>query len=62
MDEKILVLEKMPEEPKYQKIPTYFLPTDLNKIPEFEVVSSPHTCAHPKHYFILPAETDIFCF
>lgn len=36
MDEKLLVLEPMPPEPAYQKIPEYQLPLDLKKTPEFE--------------------------
>jgi len=36
-DEKDLVLDKMPDEPEYRKIPAYFLPPDIKKSPEFEV-------------------------
>lgn len=35
--ETTLKLEKMPEEPEYQKIPEYFVPVDVKKVPEFEV-------------------------
>ena len=35
--ETTLKLEKMPEEPEYQKIPEYFVPVDIKKVPAFEV-------------------------
>jgi len=42
--ETVLKLEEMPPEPEYQRIPEYFLPPDLKKIPVFEVRSICH-CA-----------------
>lgn len=35
--ETTMKLEKMPLEPEYQKIPEYFLPLEIKKVPVFEV-------------------------
>lgn len=37
IDEKLLVLEKMPSEPKFLKIPEYRPPSDLKHTPAFQV-------------------------